>query len=74
MELRRRAVTSSVVVVGAKVADAVTATLSTLGDALVLVSARVAATDRVLVLFHNPTKANISLGKGTLRAVVTEMA
>jgi hypothetical protein len=40
----------------------------------VLVSARVAATDRVLVLFHNPTKANISLGKGTLRAVVTEMA
>lgn len=66
--------TASVMVHGAKTTDVVTATLSSLGDELVTVSARVAESGRVLVLFHAVGGTDVALKQGTLRAVVTEMA
>ena len=64
----------SVPVEGGGTADVVTATLSSLGDALVTVSARVAESGRVAVLFKNEGDEVVALARGTLRVVVTEMA
>jgi hypothetical protein len=63
-----------VAVKGANTTDIATATLSTLGDQLVSVSARVAAVDRVLVMFLAPHggAADINLPSGHLRVVVTK--
>ena len=66
--------TANVVVHDAQPTDVVTATLSSLGDALVSVSARVAQPSRVLVMFRNEADTEVKLERGLLRVVVTEMA
>ena len=65
---------TSIVVRGAGTADIVTATLSSLGDALVFVSARVAAPSRVLVLFRNEGDQSLDLPAGVLRAAVSKFS
>ncbi len=52
---------------GASTTDVVTASLSSLGDAMVFVSARVAADGRALVLFRNEGEEAVDAAKGTLR-------
>ena len=59
---------------GASTADVVSATLSSLGDELVMVSARVAAAGRAIVLFKNEGDKDLNIPQGTLRVVVTETA
>ena len=59
---------------GAATDDVVTATLSTLGDAWVFVSARVAAPGRVLVLFRNDGPDVFDAPPGILRAAVSKFA
>eukprot|EP01048_Picozoa_sp_COSAG05_P022953 COSAG05_NODE_4780_length_1375_cov_1.709248_1_plen_62_part_00 len=59
---------------GASTADVVSATLSSLGDALVMVSARIAAVGRAIVLFKNEGDKDLNIPQGTLRVVVTETA
>eukprot|EP01052_Picozoa_sp_SAG31_P026774 SAG31_NODE_2453_length_5662_cov_161.116442_2_plen_80_part_00 len=68
------AVTASVVVEGAETADVVAATLSSIGDRLVSLTARVASSGRVLVLFKNEAADDVLIPRGTLRVVITEMA
>ena len=64
---------TSVAVAGVSTLDIAAATLSSLGDRLVRVSARVAKADRVLVMFEAPLHgAEISLPSGQLRVVVTK--
>ena len=63
-----------VIVDGAQTTDVAAATLSSLGDLLVFVSARVASPDRVVVLFKNEDRVKVDLKPGTLRVVVTAMA
>ena len=64
--------TTSVAVSGAATADIASATLSTLGDQLVTVTARVAAAGRVLVVFKNEAEVDANLPSGTLRVAVTK--
>ena len=52
---------------GASTTDVVTASLSSLGDAMVFVSARVAADGRALVLFRNEGEEAVDAAKGVLR-------
>ena len=52
---------------GSSTTDVVTASLSSLGDAMVFVSARVAADGRALVLFRNEGEEAVDAAKGTLR-------
>ena len=63
---------TNITVTGAAPTDVVAATLSSLGDALIFVSARVAAGSRVLVLFKNEGPAPVDLEMGTLRAAVSK--
>lgn len=64
--------TTSVAVAGASTTDIASATLSTLGDLLVTVTARVAAVGRVLVVFKNEADVDASLPSGILRVAVTK--
>ena len=64
--------TANVTVRGADVQDVVTSTLSSLGDALVFVSARVAAASRVLVIFRNEGLERVDLPSGVLRVAVSK--
>ena len=65
---------TTVTVSGANTTDIASATLSTLGEALVSMSARVAAPDRVLVMWMAPPggATDVSLPSGDLRVVVTK--
>ena len=65
--------TASIHVRGAETADTVQATLTSLGDALIFVSARVAAAGRVLVLFKNEGEETVDLDAGVLRATVSRV-
>ena len=56
---------------GAFETDVVTAGLSSLGEALVFVTARVASKGRVLVLFRNEGESKVDVEKGTLRVVAS---
>jgi hypothetical protein len=72
-ELKPAGVASANVTVSeAGVGDVVTATLSSLGDELIFLSARVAAPSRVLVLFRNEAPHAVDLPEGLLRVVVAK--
>jgi hypothetical protein len=58
---------------GAKTTDVVTAALSSLGEALVIVSARVSRAGRVLVMFKNEEKETVAVAKGTLQVLVSKI-
>ena len=66
-------VKTTVNVEGAKTTDVVTATLSSLGEASIFVSARVSSAGRVLVLFKNEDKKPVKVAKGTLRVLVSKL-
>ena len=63
----------SVQVRGAEPSDLAAATLSTLGDSLVVASARVASKGRALVVFKNEGSESVDLRVGTLRVMVTKL-
>ena len=65
--------TAKVRVAAAEPVDVATATLSTLGESLVVVSARVSASGTVLAVFKNEGPRAVDLPPGTLRAVVTKV-
>ena len=62
---------ASVLLEGAVITDMVTASLSSLGDELVFVTARVSAAGKVLVLFRNEDAKAVDLKDGLLRVVVS---
>lgn len=63
---------TSVLVSGAAVEDVATASMSTLGDSLVMLSARVAAAGRAVVLFHNVGPEPVKMPAGLLRVVLAK--